>query len=443
MKRTTRIFCLALALLLTLTVPALAFEELSKGSKGEAVVELQNKLNELGYSVGTADGDFGGKTEKAIRQFQKDKGLEETGILDEETYNALFETGIEMIAENADTKVIGIWPRLSTMYILTNDGSLVHFWTSHYQNGNTERNSETIATDVKSMITTGGTMPLFVKEDGSIMTDASVLLVEYEFSDDWNIQNDFPLIGASDTHAIGLKQDGSWISTGANENEERDIDGWSGITQLQVGCHYTVGLKEDGTVIATGKNDFSQCKVFDWTDIVKISVSPNALGATFGLKSDGTVVATGYYGNIVNQWENVIDICAGFSASFGLTEDGEILSTNDEVYEYLPKNHKCENAVGIFGDWDAEGGHIIVVKDDGSIIVYGSDADFYNSCLNNAETDLSLTSTANIAPSNRTSSSDDAESNAEMAAVLDAFKELGDSIDKNGDGYLSMDELFK
>lgn len=67
-----------------------AFMPLSKGSQGEAVVELQNRLNELGYSVGTADGDFGGKTEKAIQQFQQDNGLQVTGTLNETTYNALF-----------------------------------------------------------------------------------------------------------------------------------------------------------------------------------------------------------------------------------------------------------------------------------------------------------------------------------------------------------------
>lgn len=64
--------------------------ELFKGCKGEAVVKLQNRLNELGYSVGTADGDFGGKTEKAIQHFQQDNGLPVTGIMDLRTYNELF-----------------------------------------------------------------------------------------------------------------------------------------------------------------------------------------------------------------------------------------------------------------------------------------------------------------------------------------------------------------
>ena len=76
---------------------ALAYEELAKGSKGDAVVELQERLNELGYSVGTADGDFGGKTESAVKQYQTDNGIEATGIVDDTTFNYIF--GINGIIE--------------------------------------------------------------------------------------------------------------------------------------------------------------------------------------------------------------------------------------------------------------------------------------------------------------------------------------------------------
>lgn len=63
---------------------------LKKGSKGTEVIDLQNRLNELGYSIGKADGDYGGKTEKAVKRFQKDNGLEQTGIVDEATHKKLF-----------------------------------------------------------------------------------------------------------------------------------------------------------------------------------------------------------------------------------------------------------------------------------------------------------------------------------------------------------------
>ena len=48
---------------------------LMKGDKGDAVKELQNNLNTLGYSCGSADGIFGDATDKAVRAFQSAYGL--------------------------------------------------------------------------------------------------------------------------------------------------------------------------------------------------------------------------------------------------------------------------------------------------------------------------------------------------------------------------------
>lgn len=48
---------------------------LMKGDKGTEVKELQENLNYLGYSCGTADGDFGTKTDTALRKFQTDYKL--------------------------------------------------------------------------------------------------------------------------------------------------------------------------------------------------------------------------------------------------------------------------------------------------------------------------------------------------------------------------------
>ncbi len=49
------------------------------GSRGTKVKELQQMLTERGYPL-TVDGLFGLKTDRALRQFQSDTGLEETGI---------------------------------------------------------------------------------------------------------------------------------------------------------------------------------------------------------------------------------------------------------------------------------------------------------------------------------------------------------------------------
>lgn len=47
---------------------------IERGTQGEAVKEIQQVLNRMGYGLGSAgvDGKFGPKTEAAVRQFQSD-----------------------------------------------------------------------------------------------------------------------------------------------------------------------------------------------------------------------------------------------------------------------------------------------------------------------------------------------------------------------------------
>lgn len=89
MRTMIRILAILLALLLA-AAPAMAFESHKRGDKGEAVKELQTRLNDLGYAVGTPDGIFGKKSEEAVKSFQKDQGLEATGVVDEATWELLF-----------------------------------------------------------------------------------------------------------------------------------------------------------------------------------------------------------------------------------------------------------------------------------------------------------------------------------------------------------------
>lgn len=64
---------------------------LRKGSKGDWVTILQNKLMLLGYQLPKygADGDFGNETLNAVKQFQKDHKLTQDGVVGQKTWEAI------------------------------------------------------------------------------------------------------------------------------------------------------------------------------------------------------------------------------------------------------------------------------------------------------------------------------------------------------------------
>ncbi len=71
---------------------------LSMGSKGPDVKAIQEALNVWGASPTLkADGDFGGNTDTAVRQFQEKHGLDVDGTVGRQTRNALFPVGVATV----------------------------------------------------------------------------------------------------------------------------------------------------------------------------------------------------------------------------------------------------------------------------------------------------------------------------------------------------------
>ena len=62
---------------------------LRKGDKGEEVRAAQILLNGRGYNCGSADGDFGAKTDNAVRAYQKAKKLGVDGVIGADTWESL------------------------------------------------------------------------------------------------------------------------------------------------------------------------------------------------------------------------------------------------------------------------------------------------------------------------------------------------------------------
>lgn len=64
------------------------YAQVSKGSSGDSVLQLQKILNQNGYGL-SEDGIFGNKTLSAVKDFQKNKGLTVDGIVGNNTWRDL------------------------------------------------------------------------------------------------------------------------------------------------------------------------------------------------------------------------------------------------------------------------------------------------------------------------------------------------------------------
>ena len=85
---------LAFVLMLVLAVPS-ARADLKRGDSGEEVMTLQERLFDMGYLFEEPDGKFGGKTEAAVKEYQKATGLEETGVVTDELMEKVYQDWID------------------------------------------------------------------------------------------------------------------------------------------------------------------------------------------------------------------------------------------------------------------------------------------------------------------------------------------------------------
>jgi N-acetylmuramoyl-L-alanine amidase len=75
--------------------------------RGDDVRELQATLNNLGFNAGRVSGVFGGQTDQAVREFQKNVGLDSDGIVGETSIQALDNFRMRVSSGG----ITGVWDR--------------------------------------------------------------------------------------------------------------------------------------------------------------------------------------------------------------------------------------------------------------------------------------------------------------------------------------------
>ena len=103
----TAVFALNIFLISCIqTVKAASYR---RGSYGETVTEIQEKLSQWGYYSGEIDGIYGSGTEDAVRRFQEKKGLTVDGIAGTATLEAM---GISDSSSTSQSTDIDLLARL-------------------------------------------------------------------------------------------------------------------------------------------------------------------------------------------------------------------------------------------------------------------------------------------------------------------------------------------
>lgn len=179
-----------------------------------------------------------------------------------------------------------------------------------------------------------------LKKDGTVVSSGAFYF-EPDSIDKW--QN-IAAISAGWIHGLGLKNDGTVVSGGNPNNNGlcNEVSSWKGIVAIAAGNSISMGLKQDGTVIAVGSNDMNQCNVSSWKNIVAVAAGSHY---TAGLKKDGTVIIAGDFGEQLDTsgWRGITAIAMNGSRLgadpdhiVGLKSDGTVVATG------LNSHHQCD-----------------------------------------------------------------------------------------------------
>lgn len=265
--------------------------------------------------------------------------------------------------------------------VITDQGTIKTAGKNSFKQLNIDEWSDIISIDLY------GTLTIGLQENGIAKITGSYNKQEIYDLEIWNNLVD---VAAGEQFVVGLKSNGTVIADGHNGDGQLNVETWNGVIDVDAGSRFTValtecnqllfagycskqiedfeankeewkdvicisasggekggigkghtvGIKQDGTLVAVGDNSYGQCDFSDkekWSDIIKVATGD---WYTVGLKSDGTVVMTGqnfencYYidEKILSEYDNIVDIAAGYGQTMLLTDMGEIIcfGFNDE-----------------------------------------------------------------------------------------------------------------
>ncbi|MCI6885915.1 MAG: hypothetical protein MR868_01505, partial [Lachnospiraceae bacterium] len=107
-------------------------------------------------------------------------------------------------------------------------------------------------------------------------------------------ETDIKSIFASKSVCLGIRGDGTVAVLKASNRDEQSgllqAEQWTDMVQLALSESHIIGLKNDGTVVAAGDNNNGECDIEEWADVVSVDAAD---GCTIGLTKDGKLLMAG------------------------------------------------------------------------------------------------------------------------------------------------------
>lgn len=151
-----------------------------RGDKGTDISEMQQALVDAGVtSISKVDGAFGINTEKGVQEFQKMKGLPETGIFDEETRATLFGGAEEEETTAPAAPEVTTETQETTTTTTTTVTDLIY---SDFVDSKQEGDEAHVGQDSKNITLAGGVVPDGLVYDGKAHTQDKTEITNFDKS---------------------------------------------------------------------------------------------------------------------------------------------------------------------------------------------------------------------------------------------------------------------
>lgn len=180
---------------------------------------------------------------------------------------------------------------------------------------------------------------------------------------------DTSVIAGGRSHNLALKQDGSVVAWGLdNNNQVSNVPTGTDFIDIAAGAIHSVALKQDGSIVAWGADTDNQVSgAPTGADFIAVACGKYH---SMALKQDQSIVEWGKaLSSSTPQGNDFTAISAGANHSVALKEDGSIVAWGNDDYSQVSN---VPNGVGFIAIASGDN-HCVAIRPDGSLSAWGRD----------------------------------------------------------------------